>query len=189
MPSPRSAPADAAAAADRRVLVSHTDYAAAQRAVDELSDAGFPVEQTAIVGTDLRLEETVTGRLTRGRAALMGAASGAVLGLALGLFLGLFTTTTTSFVALALWSPLWGAVLGAAFGLTGHAVRDGSRDFTSRSSIVAGRYDVLVAAPSFDRARAILAHDERSPADTVAVERPPSAGTAGKDGGVCMGGR
>jgi hypothetical protein len=37
-------------------------YPKAQRAVDQLSDAGFPVEQTDVVGYDLRLVEHVTGR-------------------------------------------------------------------------------------------------------------------------------
>jgi hypothetical protein len=51
------------------------DYQAAQRAVDRLSDDGFPVEKLDIIGSDLRLVERVTGRLTRARAAAAGAAS------------------------------------------------------------------------------------------------------------------
>lgn len=35
-------------------------YAAAQQAVDYLSDHGFPVQHATIVGADLRLVETVT---------------------------------------------------------------------------------------------------------------------------------
>ncbi|MEV4327701.1 general stress protein [Microbispora rosea] len=162
-------------AADRRLLVSYDNYAAAQRAVDTLSDAGFPVENTAIVGSDLRLEETVTGRLTNGKAALSGLITGAVFGLIVGLFLGLFTSATTSFFGLVLWSILWGAIAGAAFGFTSHAFTGGTRDFSSRSSIVAGRYDVLVASPMLDQAQALLEGGVQ-PADTVVVQRPPSAG-------------
>jgi hypothetical protein len=47
---------------------------------DHLSDRGFPVEQTAIVGRDPKLVEQVTGRLDNGRAALRGTAGGAVTG-------------------------------------------------------------------------------------------------------------
>ncbi|WP_205825948.1 YrzE family protein [Microbispora catharanthi] len=162
-------------AADRRLLVSYDNYTAAQRAVDTLSDAGFPVENTAIVGSDLRLEETVTGRLTNGKAALSGLITGAVFGLIVGLFLGLFTSATTSFFGLVLWSILWGAIAGAAFGFTSHAFTGGTRDFSSRSSIVAGRYDVLVASPMLDQAQALLQGGVQ-PADTVVVQRPPSAG-------------
>ena len=39
------------------------DYESAQRAVDRLSDDGFPVENLDIVGSGLRLVERVTGRL------------------------------------------------------------------------------------------------------------------------------
>lgn len=161
---------------DRRVLAGYDNYLAAQRTVDGLSDAGFPVENVAIVGSDLKLEETVTGRLTNGRAALTGAGSGVAFGIVVGMFLGLFTSTTLSFIVLVLWAALWGAVMGAAFGFINHVFTGGKRDFASRSAIVAGRYDVLVAASHLDHARAIL-ESTPGPSDTVVVEVPPSAGT------------
>ncbi|WP_436763882.1 general stress protein [Streptosporangium sp. V21-05] len=160
---------------DRRVLAGYDNYLAAQRTVDGLSDAGFPVENVAIVGSDLRLEETVTGRMTNGRAALTGAGSGAAFGVVVGMFLGLFTSTTMSFFVLVLWAALWGAVMGAAFGFINHVFTGGKRDFASRSAIVAGRYDVLVAASHMDHARAVL-ESTPGPADTMVVEVPPSAG-------------
>ncbi|MDP9866258.1 MULTISPECIES: general stress protein [Streptosporangium] len=160
---------------DRRVLVGYDNYLAAQRAVDSLSDAGFPVEHVAIVGSDLKLEETVTGRMTNGRAALAGAGSGAAFGAVVGMFLGLFTSTTMSFIVLVLWAALWGAVMGAAFGFINHFFTHGKRDFASRSAIVAGRYDVLVAASHLDHARAVM-DGAPGPADTMVVEVPPSAG-------------
>ncbi|MFC4061083.1 general stress protein [Planomonospora corallina] len=165
---------------DRRTLVGYDNYAAAQRTVDALSDAGFPVEHVAIVGTDLRMEETVTGRMTNGRAALLGAGNGLFFGLLVGAFLGLFTSTTLSFLMMVLWAGLWGAVMGAAFGFLNHYYTRGKRDFSSRSAIVAGRYDVLVAASHADHARAVLDGVAR-PADTVVVD-PPVAG--GYDPGV-----
>ncbi|MEV4753392.1 general stress protein [Streptosporangium sp. NPDC049248] len=161
---------------DRRVLAGYDNYLAAQRTVDGLSDAGFPVENVAIVGSDLKLEETVTGRVTNGRAALTGAGSGAAFGAVVGMFLGLFTSTTLSFIVLVLWAALWGAVMGAAFGFINHVFTRGKRDFASRSAIVAGRYDVLVTASHLDHARAILESSLPGPADTVVVEVPPSAG-------------
>src|SRR5690242_1778259 len=81
--------------ASRRATVlvaTYPDYQAAQRAVDYLSDVKFPVEHTAIVGTDLRLVEMVLGRLTVLRAALTGALTGAWFGLFIGLLFGVFTT-------------------------------------------------------------------------------------------------
>ena len=49
-------------ATERPVVGSYDDYASAQRAVDFLSDEGFPVERTAIIGSDLKMVETVLGR-------------------------------------------------------------------------------------------------------------------------------
>jgi hypothetical protein len=77
------------------------DYDSAQRAVDRLSDDGFPVEKLDVVGSDLRLVERVTGRLTRMRAAGAGAASGLWLGLLFGLLIGLFATGSSFLLALA----------------------------------------------------------------------------------------
>src|SRR3954452_1212676 len=70
----------------RRVIASFDDYADAEFAVDYLSDRGFPVERTAIIGRDLKLVEQVTGRLDNGRAALRGAVTGALVGWIFGLF-------------------------------------------------------------------------------------------------------
>jgi hypothetical protein len=47
-------------------------YEEAQQLVDRLSDVGFRIEQVRIVGTGLRSIEQVTGRLTKGRAAVFG---------------------------------------------------------------------------------------------------------------------
>src|SRR5579871_22074 len=77
------------------------DYDSAQRAVDRLSDDGFPVEELDVVGSDLRLVERVTGRLTKARAAAAGAVSGLWLGLLFGLLIGLFATGSSFFAALA----------------------------------------------------------------------------------------
>ena len=55
---------------------SYDTYERAQAAVDYLSDEKFPVENVTIIGTDLRMIETVTGRLTMGRAIAAGAAGG-----------------------------------------------------------------------------------------------------------------
>ncbi|HEX2411769.1 MAG TPA: general stress protein, partial [Solirubrobacteraceae bacterium] len=66
--------------ARRRTIASYTDYQDAERAVDWLSDQGFAVERGAIIGTGLRSVEQVTGRMTIGRGALVGAGEGALIG-------------------------------------------------------------------------------------------------------------
>src|SRR5579875_1980723 len=96
------------------------DYETAQAAVDRLSDDGFPVDKLDIVGSDLRLLERVTGRLTRARAAGAGAVSGLWIGLLFGVLLGLFTSGH-SFLAAALTGAAFGALWGAVFGFAAHA--------------------------------------------------------------------
>ncbi len=64
---------------------SYATYEEAQRAVDHLADADFPVRDVTIVGVDLMLVERVIGRLTWGRVLASGAASGAWFGLFVGL--------------------------------------------------------------------------------------------------------
>jgi hypothetical protein len=133
-------------AADRPVVGSYRTYPEAQRAVDFLSDDKFPVERTAIIGSDLKMVETVLGRLTTPRAALAGAGSGAWFGLLVGLLLTLFTTERGAILTLILGAIVFGALFGAVFGFFAHAATRGRRDFTSRSQIVAGSYDVVADA-------------------------------------------
>lgn len=138
------------------VLGSYPRYAEAQAAVDRLSDARFPVQRTSIVGRDLRLVESVTGRLDHRRAALSGLASGAWFGLLVGLFVGIFTDDTGSWVGLVLWGLLFGALAGVLFGVASYAATGGRRDFVSVSALVADRYDVLVEAAALADAQRIL---------------------------------
>src|SRR5918998_2574751 len=114
----------------RYALGSYPDYSQAQAVVDHLSDQGFPVETVSIVGADLRLVERVTGRVTRGRAALAGALSTGWLGVLFGLFLGLFAESDTAPLVLAVYGFLMGAAFGAVLGFAAHAATGGRRDFT-----------------------------------------------------------
>jgi len=140
----------------RESIASYATYPEAQRAVDYLSDSGFPVEHTDVVGSDLRLVEHVTGRLTNARAAMAGAGTGAWFGLFIGLLVGLFTTGPV-WLGLVLGGLAIGALWGALFGFVAHWATRGRRDFASVSGIVAGRYDLVVANEHADRARALLA--------------------------------
>jgi hypothetical protein len=135
-------------------VATYPDYAAAQKAIDYLSDNQFPVEHTAIVGTGLKLVENVLGRMTTGRAALAGAASGAWFGLFIGLLFGIFADT--NWLAVVLTGLVVGALWGAAFGAIAHAMTRGQRDFTSRSTLQATEYAVMVDAEHAESARQLL---------------------------------
>lgn len=140
-----------------QVVGAYDTYAEAQRAVDYLSDQGFPVQHVSIVGSDLKMVENVLGRLTRGRAALAGAASGAWFGLFVGVLLSLFAKEGTNGFGLILSALVYGAAFGAIFGFVSHALTGGKRDFTSRSKIVASSYEIRCVWAEADRAREVLA--------------------------------
>jgi hypothetical protein len=132
----------------------YDDYAAAQAAVDHLADNDFPVENCLIVGTDLKQLERVTGRLTTGRVALGGLLSGAWLGLFVGVILSLFGEEDT--LSLILSTMVFGALFGVVWALLGYAVTRGRRDFSSVSTIVATRYEVLCEHKHAARGRELL---------------------------------
>ena len=131
------------------------DYESAQRAVDRLSDDGFPVEKLDVVGSGLRLVERVTGRLTRSRAASAGALSGLWAGLLFGILIGLFTSGH-SLLAVAATGAALGVLWGAVFGYVAHSRTKGQRDFSSVRQLVASQYDLIAREGTVHRARSML---------------------------------
>src|SRR4051812_38494797 len=142
----------------RRTVASYDDYAEAQRAVDYLSDHGFPVGRVAIVGHGLRYVEQVQERVTAGRAALVGAFQGAILGVIFGALASIFFVLDPSpATALLLFYGLAvGAFLGAVVGGLSHLASGGERDFASVAGMTADRYDVVVDEEFADRAAELL---------------------------------
>jgi hypothetical protein len=134
---------------------SYPSYAKAQEAVDYLSDNEFPVENVTIVGTDLRLVERVTGRLTKSRVVRAAALTGAVWGLFIGAVVSLFGSSEGSFVV-PIFTALVGAGFGALSGAMAYAATGGKRDFTSTSGVVATSYEVLCQAKFAEEARNLL---------------------------------
>ncbi|MFC8599413.1 general stress protein [Isoptericola sp. NPDC057191] len=135
-------------------VAAYDTYLEAQQAVDYLSDHKFAVEHVTIVGTDLRMVERVTGRLTYGRVALAGALSGAWFGFFVGLLLSLFGGATAGGVLLV--AIGLGAGFGLLFSVLSYALTGGRRDFTSSSQIVASTYAILCGAEHAGDARAML---------------------------------
>lgn len=147
---------DAGAVMKRPVLASYEQYADAQSAVDTLSDNRFPVQHVAIVGVDLRLVETVLGRMSWGRAALGGMGTFAWFGVLIGLFVSFFGSQDSSATQLILLGLLFGAAFGIVFGMVSYAFTGGKRDFVSRQALQALRYDVLCDSEVLGQARQIL---------------------------------
>lgn len=135
-------------------ILETTDYLEGQRAVDRLSDEGFPVDGVKIVGHDMKSVEMVTGRMTTGKAAGIGALGGLWFGLFVGLLFAIFALA--GWLSILLTALVMGAIFGAIAGAIGHAMTRGKRDFSSTSTLQAGRYEVLVPTQDVGQARSIL---------------------------------
>ncbi len=143
--------------APKTTVATYDTYREAERAVDYLSDKGFPVEKAAIVGTGLRTVEQIAGRLTTGRAALFGAAQGAMIGIFFALLIGLFFELDGSFLGLLLYGLVAGALFGATFGALTQAMQGGRRDFASVRGMEAAEYELQIEHEHSAKAKQLLA--------------------------------
>ena len=144
-PSPIPPSSPTAVGPARSTIRTTNSYGEAERIVDRLSDAGFPVESLTIVGTGLRYVEQVRGRLTTGRAAAMNAGQGATIGLFFGLLFTLFFDLSVGgFFGVLLYGVISGALFGALIGAVVHAGMGGRRDFASTAATVPSTFEVQV---------------------------------------------
>jgi len=134
-------------------IARYPTYLEAQRAVDHLSDNGFPVQFVTIVGTGLRMVERVTGRLTYSIVAVRSLLSGLYFGALVGLFLNLFTEANGTIIVAG---ALFGAGFSVIFGLIAYSLTGGRRDFSSVSQVVATEYEVLCMSEQAGQARQLL---------------------------------
>lgn len=138
------------------VISTYDHYVDAMQAVDRLARANFPVNAVSILGNDVRSVERVTGKLSYGRVALMGALSGAYLGLFLGLLLFLFQPDNEGIGGLFIAAIVIGAGFGMLFGVLSYSMNRNRRDFSSVMQFVATRYDLITAPELLHEARRIL---------------------------------
>ncbi len=152
---------------------SYSSYVEAQRAVDVLVRADFPVKQLAIIGNDLKSVEQVTGKMSYGRAALGGAASGAWLGIFLGLILFIFAPSGAS-MPLIFAALLIGAGFGMLFGIVSYSVKRKRRDFSSVMQLVAVSYTVQAPSELVHKARNVLRGEPVAAVADAGDQTPPA---------------
>lgn len=138
------------------IVSTYDRYEDAKHAVDVLARASFPVQRISIVGNDVRSVERVTGRLSYGRVALMGALSGAYLGLFLGLLLFIFQPDNAAIFGVFISAVVIGAGFGMLFGVLSYAMNRNRRDFSSVMQMVATRYDLITEPELVHEARRLL---------------------------------
>lgn len=154
-------------------IARYPTYLEAQRAVDHLSDNGFPVQFVTIVGTGLRMVERVTGRLTYSIVAVRSLLSGAYFGAMVGVLLNLFTNANATVIVAG---ALFGAGFSVIFGLIAYSLTGGRRDFSSVSQVVATEYEVLCMPEQAGQARQLLS---QLPDAGRAMSRGPGGGAPG----------
>lgn len=130
-------------------------YELAQKAVDHLSDAKFAVENLAIVGTDLKTVERVTGRRTWRTVILRGVTSGISMALLFGLLAIVFIQGINPLAVMAL-ALLFGVVLNVVMQAVAYALSGGRRDFESLTQTVATKYEILCEHKVAQQARDLL---------------------------------
>jgi hypothetical protein len=164
-----------------RVIAEFERYREAERAVDQLSDAKFPVERTAIIGRNPEFVEHVLGRVGYLDSLLRGALVGGMVGVLIGWLFALFNWFDPSIAwGWLILDGLWfGVIAGALAGLLGHALTRGRRDFASVPTMQAERYELLVDEEVADEAARILGI--AAPAE--ARGEPGRAQRVGADGG------
>lgn len=140
------------------VLGTYDTYFEAQAVVDRLAKADFEVKRLAIIGSDLKTVERVTGKLTYGKAALAGAASGAWFGLFIGVLLTF--TTTSAVLQYVIAAVIIGAGFGALFGVGAAAINRRTRDFTSTHQVIASKYEIVIDPALLSKAQGVLSRPD-----------------------------
>lgn len=142
----------------QEMLVEYARYPDAQRAVDTLSDEGFPVKNVSIVWSRLRQIEYVTGRRTIATAARDGALTGLWFGGFLGLLLSLFVELDENATAIGVivTYAVVAAAINAVFTAFRHWSQRGERDFSTKGKLDAEAYEIWVDTNHLTQARGIL---------------------------------
>ena len=130
-------------------------YADAAKAVDFLADESFPVQNLAIVGTDLKTVERVLSRKTWGTVLSQGAVQGITMGLMMSFMLFLFMPGV-NWMAVLLAGLVLGMGMSVVFAAVAYTATRGERDFNSVQQTVATRYEILCEHKVAQEARDLL---------------------------------
>ena len=136
-------------------------YQQATKLVNKLVANDFPPTLISIVGDDLKLVETIRGKLGYGRVALSGALTGSWIGLIFGLLFGAgIVVDPAGDVTYQPQNFLSALVIGAGIGMLFNIIRFSSsknrREFLSYPQTIAKTYRVVVPATELAKARGLV---------------------------------
>ncbi len=138
------------------IVSTYDRYEHAQKAVDTLAQAGFPIRALAIVGNGLRSVERITARMGYGKVAMAGAMTGSYLGMFLGLLMLIFNPENQAMMGIFLAALVIGAGIGMLFSVVSYALNKNRREFASITQVIATRYDLIAPAELVWEARNTL---------------------------------
>ncbi|WP_430592563.1 general stress protein [Humidisolicoccus flavus] len=157
------------------VVGTYETYEGAQRAMARLAKAELDLPALTIVGSDLRIVEQITGKLSWGRVALNGAFRGVMFGILFTLIsLLLFPDALTQGVLLY---PLVGVAVGMLLSITLHSLSKRRRTYASVQQVVAAKYEIIAAGAVAFKASTILGStlNAQSVPASVPQEHAPQA--------------
>jgi hypothetical protein len=136
-------------------------YQQATKLVNKLVANDFPPSLISIIGDDLKLVETIRGKLGYGRVALSGALTGSWIGLIFGLLFGAgIVVDPAGDVAYQPQNFLSALVIGAGIGMLFNIIRFSAsknrREFLSYPQTIARTYRVVVPATELSKARSLV---------------------------------
>jgi hypothetical protein len=167
-----------------RSIAIYDSYDDAQQAVDYLAERNFPVASLAIVGTDLRLLERVTGAKLKqgsswGRAIVSGLLTGLTWGLMMSVVLWIFMPGVKLYYILA--SGIgFGLVYGVLASVINHGMNKSDREFTSATQVVATHYEIMGEAENANEARRLLSAGSSSNESSTKPEPAQKPGFFGQ---------
>lgn len=172
-PAPRSAQ-DVLKLRRPMSVAIYDDYTDAAHAVDYLADRQFPVATLAIVGTDLRSIEKVTGNMTWGKVLGAGFLQGSMWAGMFAIIMWVIQPGSDLLTMLLMGLVGFGLV-GMAMAALQYRMRGGQRDYTSTTAIIATHYEVLAEAEYSDKARSMLGGGKSYPRSEPATENQEPA--------------
>src|SRR5579875_242042 len=98
------------------VIAIYPDHTAAERAVRQLHEQGFPLDDLSIVGRNIEESEEPIGLVSRGDYAKVGAETGACFGWLLGLSIGASFLVLPELGLVMVAGPIGAAILAAIEG-------------------------------------------------------------------------